>query len=192
MTALLVRWGPATHASVARRLIGEALLDFGPTAGNTRLARHCRRCGSTGHGRPVLVPQRPGDLTPHVSISRAADLTVVAVTDAGPVGVDVEVTQATRQAGFDPITWVRTESLVKATGHGFGVDPGHVRLTESHQPPGLVRWTGAEPPAGPVWMFDLVITPAHVAAVTVLAERSPSPPTVRRADPEGRPRPASR
>lgn len=172
MTALLVRWTSSADPSAPRVLVAEALTFLGAGA-ESRLVRHCPRCGSSAHGRPVLVPRRPEMVTPHVSISRADGLTVVAVTDAGPVGVDVESREATSRAGVDAITWVRTESLLKATGHGLGVDPGHLRLSEPHEPPALLRWTGPDPPVGRVVMFDLDLTPDHLGAVTVLAEQAP-------------------
>ena len=133
-----------------------------------------------------------------MSISYAEDVTVVALTEAGPVGVDVERRDAADFPGFDAvaahaqeeldevrprtITWVRKESLLKATGHGLAVDPRRIRVAAPSQPAELIQWDAADPPDGPVWMQDVEITSAHVAAVTVLAQERPEL-VVRRADP---------
>ena len=175
MTVLLVTWSPSAEPALADRLVGAAVEGFGPVARGCRVTRHCPRCGSSEHGRPLLAPHRSGGPLPHVSISRTDDLTVVAVTDAGPVGVDVEVLAGSGRSGIDGRTWVRTESLLKATGQGLSVHPGDVSLSG---------------PQGGVWTFDLDLTLGHLAAVTVVADESPSP-VVRRAAPGGRARRAT-
>ncbi|MET0449511.1 MAG: hypothetical protein ABW004_13945 [Aeromicrobium sp.] len=125
-----------------------------------RIVHACRSCGSDRHGKPhVVMPDGHAQL--HVSLSRSAGLALVAVTDAGPVGVDVE---AVRPEIEDLPAWVRTESLVKATGHGLTIDPADI-VDE--------RWTSElDSPAG------------YVAAVTILTA---TPPTLvtRTAAPEG-------
>jgi 4'-phosphopantetheinyl transferase len=153
----------------------------------------------------VLAPIL-GSVTPHISISYAEGLTVVALTEAGPVGVDVERYDAASFTGFEgvaahekeamhntrtrTITWIRKESLLKATGRGLTVDPRLILLTEPHEPPGLVEWAAPDPPLGSVWMMDVEITSAHVAAVTVLCNDPPSL-VVRREEPAARPQQAS-
>jgi len=121
----------------------------------------------------------------NLSISYAEDLTLVALTQAGAVGVDVERVEATVSfTDFDAvvaheqergteihsrtITWVRKESLLKATGRGLTVDPRQIQLTAPDEPPDLMAWSASDPPAGPVWMQDVEISSRHVAAVTVL------------------------
>jgi len=115
----------------------------------------------------------------YVSLARAGDLSVVAVTDAGPVGVDVEAQGAADFAGFadvalhpgerattadDPTrVWVRKEALIKAYGLGLAVDPSDVRLDDD----GLAAWDSPHRPPGAVWLRDLAV-PGHVAAVAVL------------------------
>jgi 4'-phosphopantetheinyl transferase len=132
-----------------------------------------------------------------VSISYAADVTVVALSAVGPVGVDVERCDAAEFLGFDAVAshvqeepdergsqailWVRKESLLKATGRGLAVDPRQIRVAAPGQPPELIQWDAADPPDRPVWMRDVEITSAHVAAVTVLAEERPEL-VVRRVD----------
>lgn len=58
-----------------------------------RVRRRCPRCGSAAHGAPV-ADRVDGGPVPHLSLSRGGDVVVVALTDAGPVGVDVEPTSA--------------------------------------------------------------------------------------------------
>ncbi len=149
-----------------------------------------------------MLASVPGMTTPHVSIRYAKDLTVVAITEAGPAGVDVERYDAASFPGFDSvvaheqedgrdarsrsINWVRKESLLKATGHGLAVDPRLILLTSADETPSLVEWSADDPPSEPVWMSDVVITSAYVASVTVLSPDRPDV-EVRRVDPAARP-----
>ena len=170
---VLVVWGPATVTGDPDDLLRSAVatyLEVDPVAVQT--GRLCPRCAGTDHGRPVVLPAG-GDRRPvvHVSLSRAAGRTVVAVTTAGPVGVDVEHVDA---AGFDTFarvglhrdevaddapsrtrTWVRKESLVKATGDGLTVDLRDVQVTAPAEAPGLVRWDARRTQLPPVQMVDL-------------------------------------
>ncbi|MET0908565.1 MAG: hypothetical protein ABWZ99_03775 [Ilumatobacteraceae bacterium] len=145
---LAVTWlpAPAADSDAVMRLV--AAFAGGP-AGELRIVRACRSCGSDRHGKPQIV--MPAGAAPlHLSLSRSGDLAVVAVTDAGPVGIDLE---AIRPDTEDLTAWVRTESLVKATGHGLTIDPADI--TD-------IRWTsGLDAPDG------------YVAAVTVLSHVRP-------------------
>lgn len=67
----------------------------------------CPTCGSIGHGRPSF------DAPVRVSFAHTAGLSVVAVSTAGPVGVDVE------PAGRASLSWVRAEAIGKAYGVGL-------------------------------------------------------------------------
>jgi 4'-phosphopantetheinyl transferase len=98
---VLVRWGRVAVAeplvrALARELTGR---DPGP------LHHACPTCGSVEHGRPYV------EAPVHVSVAHAPGLTLVAVTDVGPVGVDLE-------AG-DDLAWTRREAIGKA--HGVGL-----------------------------------------------------------------------
>lgn len=137
------------HASIddidLARVVAD-LADIVPDA--VRIVRSCRSCGSDQHGKPhVIAPTAAMPL--HVSVSRSDGLTVVAVTDVGPVGVDVEAIQ-----GEDLMSWVRTESLVKATGHGLTIDPDDI--------------------ADDRWTADLDAPDGYVGAVTILSTTPPS------------------
>lgn len=144
------------------------------------LVHRCPRCGSDEHGRPQLLPTAALRRPPHVSLSRAGSLSLVAVTDAGPVGVDVERHGAAAFPGFedvalhpaeswsnpDPTTcWVRKEAVLKASGLGLAVDPRDL-LVDAH---GVVTWSASQPAPGDVLLHDLDV-PGHVAAVAVLLD----------------------
>jgi len=155
-----VVWAWTEDRSLADRLIAEVLDDL-PVDGPHQVHRLCPWCGAADHGRPVLA----GRSAPHLSISRAGSLTVVAVCDTSPVGVDVERADARPPAG-SVVSWVRTEALLKATGHGLRLDPATVLLSEPDQEPELIGWP--EPAMPVVRMRDIGTAPGFVAAVAVL------------------------
>ena len=157
----------------------EAASFHGVPADHVVLVHRCPRCGSDTHGRPHLLATAALRHPAHVSVARAGDLSVVAVTDAGPVGVDVEPEGAADFSGFEGVAlhpgeragartdatrvWVRKEALLKAQGLGLAVDPRDVRLDEH----GLVAWASHHDPPGTTWLRDVAV-PGHVAAVAVL------------------------
>lgn len=171
----------------ARELLREAVAAYcAVEVAAVRTGSLCPRCGSSAHGRPYVLPA-PGWAPPHVSLSRTDGLVLIAVTAAGPVGVDVERIDAAVFAGLDDValhpaeqapdavararTWVRKESLLKAAGLGLAVDPRDVRLSPPDEPPEVLQWPGAD--GGTPWMYDLAVPPGYVAAATVLAELPP-------------------
>lgn len=142
------------------------------------IAHACPRCGSDEHGRPHLLPTASVRTPAHVSLARAGELSVVALTDAGPVGVDVEPARAAGFPGFDDVarhpveqgidptvSWVHTEALLKAHGLGLAVDPRDVGIDAD----GSVTWDSPHSPPGPAWLRDLAV-PGHVASVVVLPD----------------------
>jgi 4'-phosphopantetheinyl transferase len=157
----------------------EAARFHGVPPENIVLVHECPRCGSEQHGRPRLLATAAVRRPAYVSLARAADLSVTAVSDAGPVGVDVEADRAADFTGFEDVglhpgehattgpdrtrAWVRKEALLKAYGLGLVVDPRDVRLDED----GLVTWDSHHRPPGPVWLRDLAL-PGHLIAVAVL------------------------
>ena len=148
--------------------------------GRIVVVHECLRCGSDAHGRPRLLATAAVRHPAHVSLARAGDLSVAAITDVGPVGVDVEAEGAADFAGFEDVAlhrderahaaddparvWVRKEALLKAHGLGLAVDPRDVRLGDD----GLESWDSPHPPPRTVWLRDLAV-PGHVIAVAVLA-----------------------
>lgn len=119
----------------------------------------------------------------HASVARAAGLAIVAFTDVGPIGVDLEREDAAGFEGFAKTAmhpderasttvertrlWVRKEAVLKATGQGLGVDPRTVRMSEARQPPALVHW-GAPDDPGEVWLADVPVTDGWMASVAVI------------------------
>ncbi|NRQ51339.1 4'-phosphopantetheinyl transferase superfamily protein [Aeromicrobium stalagmiti] len=167
---LLVTW--LRSRDVGRDLLTRIAADAsGHTVDEVRVVHACRTCGSDRHGK-LQVRLPPGARPLHLSLGRSGDQAVVAVSDAGPVGVDVE---ATGPASSGLVTWVRKESVVKATGHGLTIDPDAIGVSEPDAPPALQAWPESEPIGAPVWMFDLPAPDGYVAAATVLA---PAPPVV--------------
>jgi len=107
MSRVMVRWDAVTSGEPLVRELVEEMLGYDPGP----LHHTCPRCGSVEHGRPYV------DAPVELSIAHARALTVVAVSEAGPVGVDVEV-------HADP-GWVSKEAVGKAYGTGLRVeDPG--------------------------------------------------------------------
>ena len=185
---LFVRWCPSRVAGY-QMLCEELGREYGVAAGAIDVTRMCGECGSTLHGRPRVTkwPHRPA---PFVSLARCEDMTVVAWSLAGPVGVDVERRRAAGFDGFPGVvlhpaerargvgqrtrTWVRKESLLKATGQGLSVDPAAIRLTEPGEPPALQTWEAADAPTSPAWLYDVDAGAGHALAVTVLAPKRPA------------------
>ena len=90
----LDRAAPADRDAVASVLLLVRLAvaeRCGVAPDQVRVRRRCPRCGSAAHGVPVAY-RADGGSVPHVSLSRARRLVVVALSDAGPVGVDIEKT----------------------------------------------------------------------------------------------------
>ncbi|MFC4586743.1 4'-phosphopantetheinyl transferase family protein [Sphaerisporangium corydalis] len=123
-----------------------------------------RRCGNAKcdklHGRPHILT----DDGLHASISHSGGRVAVALTTAGPVGVDVEEVPTTpvaelvrcalsqaeqavlasipeheQQAGFARM-WTCKEAVLKATGHGLRIPPDKVEVSGPREEPALLSW----------------------------------------------------
>jgi 4'-phosphopantetheinyl transferase len=114
-------------ADQGRSLVAAALLrvvvggHLHVPAGEVRIDRTCGECGAP-HGRPRVLG--PGETTAHVSVSHSGVLVVVALTQATPVGVDVQRVrdgEAPAVPGVDVPdveSWVRREAMLKVAGDG--------------------------------------------------------------------------
>lgn len=173
MNRVVVRW--SDRADATDLLVAEATALLGRAA---FVEHRCVRCGADDHGQPYVVGEPL-----HVSLARAAGLSIVALTEVGPVGVDLEQDTAADFDGFakaalhpderarTPLeatrTWVRKEAVLKATGRGLGVDPRRVRVSEARQPAAMIGWQGEHDP-GEVWLADVPVTHGWMSAVAVL------------------------
>lgn len=165
----MVGW--ATSAAANDELVRMAASFADADCEDVRIVRACRSCGSDQHGKPYVLGLE--SRTPiHVSLSRAGQLAVLAVSDAGPVGIDVEARQLPGRSP-DEATWVRKESIVKATGHGLMVDPDLIDVTPPGSAPALLAWPAEVPLDAPAWMFDVKSPEGYVAAATVLSSTQP-------------------
>jgi 4'-phosphopantetheinyl transferase len=167
-------------ADRSRFVLGVALVKFavagiaGLEPAAVHVDRRCDECGRP-HGRPRL----PGSDV-HLSVSHSGALVVVALTRAGPVGVDVEHRDPARPAppadvltAAEPlgrpqdllIYWCRKESVVKATGEGLRVPLQEVVVSPADGFPRLVSYQGRPLAAS---MADLDVGDSYAAALTVL------------------------
>ncbi|HEX4431546.1 MAG TPA: 4'-phosphopantetheinyl transferase superfamily protein [Frankiaceae bacterium] len=169
----------------SRFVVGAALLKLavadatGLSPQEVVVDRTCDQCGEP-HGRPRI----PGTDV-HVSVAHSGSLVAVALTRAGPVGIDVEqrtgqwtsslnrrvlaaAERAETQAQFLTY-WCRKESVVKATGEGLRVPLTDVVVSAPGSPPALMSYRGGSMPAA---MFDLRLDgPDYAGALTVLTDQ---------------------
>ena len=171
-----VGWRSATGPGAADALLTDLVVRHrGGIA--PRIGRRCDRCGSVGHGVPVVE-----DDALHLSLSRAPGLVVAAVSTAGPIGVDVEQAGSARFPGFEDVAvhpdevsgdptliWVRKEAALKATGWGLEVDPAQVRIDDARR---VVAWDPRLPAPDRCWLDDLPLERSYVGAVAVIREQA--------------------
>ena len=179
----------AAHA-LLRLVVAETT---GRSAYDLTFVSTCPTCGGP-HGKPVLAGE--DEEGPHVNLSHAGDRVVVAVTRAGPVGVDVERHDATLFDGFDDFalstaeragiarlpshrlagaraqTWVRKEAILKATGHGLTVPLTDLEVSAPDEPARLVAWRDGPIPVAAVHVDDIEVGDAYSAAVALVGTRT--------------------
>lgn len=165
-----------TIAAALLRLVAARHLAIPPR--RVAVDRSCPRC-ERAHGKPVLR----GTGAPHVSISHSAELVALAVTDAAPIGVDVEVVAERDYAGLASVfladtetmdgpgafytLWTRKEAVVKATGDGLRMPLADVVVSDAAGPARLIRYGGSTQAC---CMQDLSLQPGYAGAVAVMAE----------------------
>jgi 4'-phosphopantetheinyl transferase len=162
-----------TATALLRRVVSEAT---GERAECVEIDRRCRTCGKL-HGRPLL----PGHAL-HTSITHSGNVVGVALTAAGPVGLDVEALgrhdsarmarqvlgpgeHASGDVDFYRY-WTRKEAVVKATGDGIGVGVNRVLVSHPRQLPRLIAYPGR--PGLRAQLTDLDPAEAHPATVAIL------------------------
>jgi 4'-phosphopantetheinyl transferase len=160
-------------AVLLRAVVGRCT---GVDAWSVTVDRTCGRCGRP-HGRPRLPCAGL-----ETSVSHSGDVVVVAVTAAGPVGVDVELvargyaevlpsvcTKAeqsfVRTPGDFYAYWTRKEAVLKATGEGLEREMTDVVVTPPGSAPSLVSLAGVR--TLPCCMAD-VLADGYAGAVAVL------------------------
>jgi 4'-phosphopantetheinyl transferase len=147
-------------------------------------------------GKPELTPgegARPTGGALHFNLAHSEGLGVLAVTQTGPVGVDVE--QVRRLLEFRELVgqffsvreaaefsrlereqqpaaffnlWTRKEALLKATGEGIGHSLNRVEVSFLPGEPARVLSLPAEPWAAGEWsLVDLAISPSYAAALAL-------------------------
>jgi 4'-phosphopantetheinyl transferase len=163
--AVLLRVTAARHIGVGPEDVG--------------IDRTCRRCGAQ-HGQPRL----PGSGL-YASVSHSGDIVAVALTSAGPVGVDVEAVRSIDfaaviesvcaaaergevRSAMDFYTfWTRKEAVLKATGEGLSRPMTDLRVTPPSSPPVLLALGDGTPP--PCQLADISVGDGYQASVAVLA-----------------------
>lgn len=141
--------------------------------------RACHRCDKP-HGRPQLSA---ADLD--VSVSHSGDFVAVAVTRAGPVGVDIEQLRtldytivladvctseeqrfvATQEDFYT--YWTRKEAFLKATGDGLLRPMRDIAVTPPDSAPAVLAVEGCSPPLSQ--MFDVPRIDGYAGAIVVLS-----------------------
>lgn len=171
------------------RTTAAAQLDVAPAA--VPIDRRCTGCGKP-HGKPRLLAD---GVSLEASISHSGDRVAVALSTAGPVGVDVEevtpdpggiprlalaptelkILQALphheQEPGFITI-WVRKEAVLKATGHGLRIPPGQVVVSGPHEAPALLDWP-LDIPTAAVELRTLHPGDGYAGAVALLTDGRP-------------------
>ncbi|HUB41305.1 MAG TPA: 4'-phosphopantetheinyl transferase superfamily protein [Streptosporangiaceae bacterium] len=143
--------------------------------------RTCQWCESQ-HGRPVLAGTGL-----HASVSHSGGVVAVAITRAGPVGVDVEAGRAIDvSAVADSVCttaerasvtglgdfyayWTRKEAILKATGDGLRRPMTDLSITPPGSAPVLLALGSDAAPA--CQMADISAGDGYHAAVAVLTAR---------------------
>ncbi|KRF41202.1 4'-phosphopantetheinyl transferase superfamily protein [Terrabacter sp. Soil810] len=156
---------------LARREIGRLV---GRPPESLRFDRTCPDCG-----RQHDVPRLLDDPGIHLSLSRTRSVVVLALSRSGPVGVDVDLVDATRFGGYEDValhrdergddtrtfaeatTWVRKEAALKALGVGLRVDPTTFVTPTSGVPAAVV------PGMSSVTVVDLDVPRPYAAAVAL-------------------------
>ncbi|WP_336318694.1 4'-phosphopantetheinyl transferase family protein [Streptomyces lavendofoliae] len=176
-----------TAHALARQLVAAQL---GVEPARVRYTQECPHCDRPEpHGKP-----RVAGAALELSWSHSGDRVAVALSLAGPVGVDVEEVAGEGKAaelsafalsaveraelarlpageertrGFIRY-WARKEAVLKATGDGLMVEPALLTVSAPDAPAALLEWRERAEPHLPVRLHDLDAGDGYRAAVAVL------------------------
>lgn len=155
-----------------RHVLAERL---GARPADLRFRRTCRSCGRDGHGKPALVESEGWEF----SLSHTGGNVLLAISDAGRVGVDIEATgehlaavahlvRAPQERAESPDEvlrlWVCKEAVLKATGDGLSVPMSSFSVTP-------FTWPSDPTVATRMALAELEVPDGHRAAVAVLPDR---------------------
>jgi 4'-phosphopantetheinyl transferase len=143
-----------------------------------------------GGGKPRFTGVAAGL---QLSISHSGERVAVAVSQAVPVGVDVERVQplGTPRSLVESVLgpdeqdeltalpeqarawafsryWTRKEAILKAAGLGLSVPPDSIAVTGATRPPALVSWTGRGRPTTSIGLHDLDAAAGYTASLATL------------------------
>ncbi|MER7106635.1 4'-phosphopantetheinyl transferase family protein [Streptomyces sp. NPDC000229] len=178
-----------TAHALAREVVA-AQLGVGPR--EVRFTQECRHCDRPEpHGKPGVA-----DSALELSLSHSGDRVAVALSLAGPVGVDIEeVGGEGRVADLAPVVlaeaeraaleglpaeertrgfiryWARKEAVLKATGDGLTVEPALLTVSAPDAPAALLEWRKRVEPHPPVRLHDVDAGDGYRAAVAVLGDQ---------------------
>lgn len=126
--AVVIAWERSDHGQDRGNtlLARTAAAALGVSPVDCAVSRLCTSCGSTEHGRPLVLGD-PGGRPQLVSLARAGDLVVVAVSTGGPVGVDVERVDALGFSGFGKVAPFTSASARPLCGNGRLSGPARSR-----------------------------------------------------------------
>jgi 4'-phosphopantetheinyl transferase len=169
------------------RTVAGAQLGLAPS--QVPIDRRCPDCDRP-HGKPRI---RGAGRGLHVSVAHSGNRVAVALSTAGPVGVDVEervpadipadvlspgeraslrrLPERDRYNGFLWM-WVCKEAVLKATGHGLRIPPEQVEITGPGHRPLLLNWPLGTP-ADALDLYELDPGDGYTAAVAILADGAP-------------------
>jgi len=168
------------------------------------LEQVCPACGESGHGplRVVFTDAPDAAPTVHVSLTRAGGRLALAVTAAGPVGIDLESvalvgraplaaallspSEADALARLGPsgseatlvALWTAKEAVLKAAGVGLRVDPRELTVTVGTTAGDadlrLTDWPHAPFPLTELHLLSVGTRPGTSGAVAVVSARRPA------------------